>query len=82
MTRTNMEEQRAAAADRTSGPRPPISAAPAPLAAAPAPLAAAPASASTAGVDPNRFSLLKKPPADRPDPLAALRAIQTPAAQR
>jgi hypothetical protein len=36
----------------------------------PAATAAAPAG------DPNRLSLLKKPPADRPDPLAALRAFQ------
>src|SRR5262249_28364526 len=32
--------------------------------------------------DPTRLNLLKKPPADRPDPLAALRAFQASAAQR
>jgi len=47
---------------------------------APAP-AAAPAAAGSAA-DPTRFSLLKKPPADRPDPLAALRAFQANAAPR
>jgi uncharacterized protein len=57
----------------------PIPATP-PIPAAPIPIA--PPAAAPAGVDPTRFSLLKKPPADRPDPLAALRAIQTPAAQR
>jgi 2-oxoglutarate dehydrogenase E2 component (dihydrolipoamide succinyltransferase) len=64
----------------------------APAAAAPAPRApAAPtapppgAPAAPAGApapDANRFSLLKKPPADRPDPLAALRAFQSGAGQR
>jgi hypothetical protein len=39
--------------------------------------------AGAAGVDPSRFNLLKKPPAEqRPDPLAALRALQATAAQR
>jgi len=44
------------------------------------PPATAPAAAPVA--DANRFSLLKKPPADRPDPLAALRAFQANAGQR
>src|SRR5579871_1084095 len=42
--------------------------------AAPAPTAVA-APAAAPATDPSRFSLLKKPPADRPDPLAALRAF-------
>jgi hypothetical protein len=37
--------------------------------------------AAAPAADP-RFSLLKKPPADRPDPLAALRAFQANAPQR
>ena len=41
-----------------------------------APQAAAPA--SPAALDPSRLGMLKKPPGDRPDPLAALRAIQSP----
>jgi DNA helicase HerA-like ATPase len=50
----------------------PAAPAPAPRAPLPPPVAAAPA------LDPNRFSLLKKPPADRRDPLSALRPTQAP----
>src|SRR6185503_13818746 len=82
-------DDRAGGADRSGAPRPPLGAVPIPsppplatVPAAAAPSSAAPSAAAPAGVDPARFSLLKKPPADRPDPLAALRAIQTPAAQR
>ena len=46
------------------------------------PPAAAAAPAAAPALDPNRFSLLKKPPADRRDPLAALRAIQANPPQR
>jgi hypothetical protein len=67
MNRAHTEEPRAAPAT----PVAPI----APRAAA-APQAAAPASPAT--LDPSRLGMLKKPPADRPDPLAALRAIQSP----
>ncbi len=70
MNRAHADEARAGAV------RPQPAAAPIP--AAPAAAAAAPA----AGLDPNRFSLLKKPPAERPEPLAAQRAIQAPASQR
>jgi DNA helicase HerA-like ATPase len=45
----------------------------------PAPQPSAPASI---GLDPNRFNLLKKPPVDRPNPLAALRPTQAPPPQR
>jgi len=55
---------------------------PAPVAAARAPAlpqAAAPvAAASPATLDPNRLGPLRRPATDRPDPLAALRAIQSP----
>jgi DNA helicase HerA-like ATPase len=61
-----------AAAERPPAPRPAVTPAEAPP---PTAVAAAPAA------DP-RFSLLKKPPADRPDPLAALRAFQANAPQR
>jgi DNA helicase HerA-like ATPase len=72
MNRAHANEP-AMAAERPSAPRPPVApTAPPPPAAA----AAAPAA------DPARFSLLKKPPADRPDPLAALRAFQANAPQR
>jgi len=65
-----------AAAERAPAPRPAVApAAPSPAA---APAAIAPAAADPAA----RFSLLKKPPADRPDPLAALRAFQAGAGQR
>jgi DNA helicase HerA-like ATPase len=66
MNRAHANEP-AAAAERPPAPRPPV--APSPTVAAAAP-------------DPARFSLLKKPPADRPDPLAALRAFQAGAGQR
>jgi hypothetical protein len=72
-------EDRAGGADRAGVPRPPPAAIPVPSA---SPNADALASSMLAGVDPNRFSLLKKPPAERPDPLAALRAIQAPGTQR
>ncbi len=88
MNRAHADEQRAvaaadradraAAADRAAS-RPPLAVAPIPPV---PPLTAVPPAAAPTGVDPARFSLLKKPPADRPDPLAALRAIQTSAAQR
>jgi len=72
MNRTHVEAQ----------PAPPSApAAPRPAVAAPAPQAPAAAPAAPAS-DPARFSLLKKPPADRTDPLAALRAFQAGAAQR
>jgi hypothetical protein len=45
------------------------------LAAPAAPPSPPPAATAPAG-DANRLSLLKKPPADRSDPLAALRAFQ------
>jgi DNA helicase HerA-like ATPase len=48
----------------------------APVAPFPSPAAAAPPS------DASRLSLLKKPPVDRPDPLAALRAFQANGTQR
>jgi hypothetical protein len=64
MNRAHTEEPRAA-------PAAPI----APRVAAP-PQAAAPA--APAALDPSRLGMLKKPPGDRPDPLAALRAIQSP----
>ena len=41
-----------------------------------APLQPAPAPSPAPALDPNRFSLLKKPAGDRPDPLAALRTAQ------
>jgi hypothetical protein len=34
------------------------------------------------GLDPNRFSILKKPAAERPDPYAALRRPLTPQSPR
>jgi DNA helicase HerA-like ATPase len=72
MNRAHANEP-AMAAERPSAPRPPVApTAPPPPAAA----AAAPAA------DPARFSLLKKPPSERPDPLAALRAFQAGAPQR
>src|SRR6185437_15220325 len=83
MNRAHVDD-RAGGADRSGAPRPPLGAIPIPstppLATVPSP--AAPAGGAPAGVDPARFNLLKKPPAERPDPLAALRAIQTPAVQR
>jgi hypothetical protein len=83
MNRAHADEVRAAAAaaaaERAAASRPPL--VPVPIPSTP-PLAAAPAAANAASVDPNRFNLLKKPPVERPDPLAALRAIQAPAAQR
>jgi hypothetical protein len=48
----------------------------------PAAAPSSPAPAAAPAADPNRLSLLKKPPADRPDPLAALRAFQSNTAQR
>jgi uncharacterized protein len=78
MNRAQTDEQRdlrPALSERPPAPRPPVAPTSLPAAAA-APTAAAPAS------DPNRFSLLKKPPTDRPDPLAALRAFQASASQR
>ncbi len=57
--------------------KPAAAAEPAPLQAAPA---LAPAAAPTAPADASRFSLLKKPLAERPDSLALLRAAQ-PAGQ-
>jgi uncharacterized protein len=93
MNRAHIDD-RAGGADRAGAPRPPLGTVPipstpplatVPLPAAPPatlPSAAAQPAAAPAGVDPARFNLLKKPPAERPDPLAALRAIQTPAAQR
>src|SRR5689334_8678623 len=65
----------AAAVEKAPAPRAP--AAPS----SPPPDAATPAAAAQAA-DPSRLSLLKKPPAERPDPLAALRAFQANAAQR
>jgi DNA helicase HerA-like ATPase len=47
-----------------------------------APPPGAPAAPAAPAPDANRFSLLKKPPADRPDPLAALRAFQSGTGQR
>jgi uncharacterized protein len=73
MNRAHANEPQAAAAERAPAPRAP--AAPSSL----PPAAAAPASPAA---DSNRFSLLKKPPADRPDPLAALRAFQANGGQR
>jgi DNA helicase HerA-like ATPase len=73
MNRAHVNEPQPAAG--TLPPRAPAAPSPPPPAAAAAP-AAAPAA------DANRFSLLKKPPADRPDPLAALRAFQSGGGQR
>jgi len=80
MNRAHAEERAERAnADRAGAPRPPAGAVPIPSI---PPITPEPPAAVPAGVDPARFSLLKKPPADRPDPLAALRAIQGTAAQR
>jgi DNA helicase HerA-like ATPase len=68
----NATMNRATSAD-DSRPAPVAARAPAP------PQAAAPiAPASSAALDPNRLGPLRRPPTDRPDPLAALRAIQSP----
>jgi DNA helicase HerA-like ATPase len=68
MNRAHMEEPRD------------IKPAMAPAAPAPAPRAPMPPPpvAGAPTLDPNRFSLLKKPPAERRDPLSALRPIQAP----
>ena len=72
----------------TNEPQEARAAAPAPVAVtapprAPAAPTSPPAAAAAApAADANRFSLLKKPPADRPDPLAALRAFQSGTTQR
>jgi DNA helicase HerA-like ATPase len=56
----------------SAAPRPPV-----------APAAPPPAAAvASAATDPARLSMLKKPPADRPDALAALRAFQSNPPQR
>jgi hypothetical protein len=67
-----------ATVERPPVPRPPV----APVAPVAAPPPAAAAATAAPAADPARFSLLKKPPADRPDPLAALRAFQSGAGQR
>jgi len=80
MNRAHVNEQQPAGAAPAPVPRPP--AAPSPPPPAPAPTAVAAASTGSPAADASRFSMLKKPPADRPDPLAALRAFQANGGQR
>ncbi len=75
----NATMNRAHANEPVAAPTAPAPRAPVAPSAPPPVAAAAPAPAAA---DPSRLSLLKKPPADRPDPLAALRAFQAGAGQR